>query len=205
MFRLRQIILNGEIMIRVTIGIGILCFASAAFGSGPFGIEKGTELSALEGAKEVAANKYSFTPPKAHPEFETYIAIASDSHGVCWLKAIGRDVQTSGYGTELKTKYESFEQKLTKVYGNNKSYDFLMPDSIWDEPKDFMMGLLRNERHKAALWNSAANSKLTDSLTEIGLITVAASRDTGYITIEYKFDNYDACKEEINTKLDQVL
>ena len=70
-------------------------------------------------------------------------------------------------------KYESFEQKLTKVYGNNKSYDFLMPDSIWDEPKDFMMGLLRNERHKAALWNSAANSKLTDSLTEIGLALIA--------------------------------
>ena len=192
-------------MNKLIMGIGAFCFAATAFASGPFGVEKGSKLASLGESKEIAPGKYTFTPKKAHPAFETYVALVSDSQGVCWIKAIGKDIRTSTYGTELKSEFSSFEGKLSKVYGENKKFDYLMPGSIWDEPKDYMPALIKKERVLATLWSAEHNSKMKDNLKSLALLASATSRDTGYIAIEYEFDNYDSCKKEISEKVDDVL
>lgn len=192
-------------MKKTIIGISALCFASSAFAGGPFGIGQGAKLASLGETKEIAAGKYTFTPKKVHPAFETYVALVSDLQGVCWIKAIGKDISTSTYGSELKNKFSSFEGKLSKVYGENKKYDFLMADSIWDEPKDYMPALIKKERTLATLWSAEYNSKMKDNLNSIALLAAGSSRESGYIAIEYEFNNYDACKKEISEKVDDVL
>jgi len=192
-------------MKRIIIGISVLCFVSSTFAGGPFGIEQGAKLASLGETKEIASGKYTFIPKKAHPAFETYVAIVSDSQGVCWIKAVGKDISTSTYGTALKSKFSSFEGKLSKVYGENKKYDFLMTDSIWDEPKDYMPALIKKERTLASVWGVEYNSKMKDNLSSVVLLASASSRESGYIAIEYEFNNYDACKKEISEKVDDVL
>jgi hypothetical protein len=192
-------------MNKFIIGISALCFASSVFAAGPFGVEQGAQLTSLDEAKEVAAGRYTFTPKKAHPAFETYVAVVSDSQGVCWIKAIGKDITTSTYGTELKSKFSAFKDKLSKVYGENENYDYLMPDSIWDEPKDYMPALTKKERVLASVWSAEYNSKMKDNLKSIALIVSGSTRESGYISIEYEFNNYEACKEEISEEVDDVL
>jgi glucosamine 6-phosphate synthetase-like amidotransferase/phosphosugar isomerase protein len=204
-FKFKSIINQGENMNKLIVGIGAFCFASTAFAAGPFGIEKGTKLASLGESKEIAPGKYTFTPKKAHPAFETYVALVTDSQGVCWIKAIGKDIRTSTYGTELKSEFSSFESKLSKAYGENKKYDYLMPDSIWDEPKDYMPALIKKERVLATLWSAEHNSKMKDNLKSLALFASGSSRESGYIAIEYEFDNYDSCKKEISAKVDDVL
>jgi len=205
MFLIKSVINQGEYMNKLIMGISALCFASSAFAAGPFGVEQGAKLASLGETKEIAAGKYTFTPKKAHPAFETYVALVSDSQGVCWIKAIGKDIITSTYSTELKSKFSSFEGKLSKVYGENKKYDYLMPDSIWDEPKDYMPALIKKERVLASLWGAEYNSKMKDNLKSLALLASGSTRESGYIAIEYEFNNYEACKKEISEKVDDVL
>jgi hypothetical protein len=192
-------------MNKFIIGISALCFASSVFAAGPFGVEQGSKLTSLGEAKEIAAGKYTFTPKKAHPAFETYVALVSDSQGVCWIKAIGKDITTSTYGTELKSKFSTFKDKLSKVYGENENYDYLMPDSIWDEPKDYMPALMKKERVLASVWSAEYNSKMKDNLKSLVLIVSGSTRESGYMSIEYEFNNYEACKKEISEEVDDVL
>jgi len=61
------------------------------------------------------------------------------------LAAIGKNVSTSVYGSELKDAFNEMEKSIIAGYGDSKRYDFLRSGSIWDEPKDFMMGLLKKK------------------------------------------------------------
>lgn len=184
---------------------GALCIISSVFAAGPFGIEKGTKLDSLGKTKETESGKYTFVPQKTLPEFETYVALVSDLQGVCWIKAIGNDIRTSPYGSELTSKFSKFEKKLSNIYGSNKQYDFLLADSMWNEPKDYLHALLEHERRLASVWGPEYNSKMTDDLKSVSLIASATSLESGYIAIEYTFNNYEACKEEISEQVADAL
>lgn len=116
---------------------------------GPFGLWMGMKPEEFPGElKEVAPHKYSTSaPPKVHSAFERYVLEMPPKTGLSWIKAIGRDVQTNVFGTTLSGAFADMLQRLTAVYGRGEVNDFLMPGSIWGDPQDWMVGLLKRDRH----------------------------------------------------------
>ena len=95
--------------------------------------------------------------------------------------------------------------KLEKVYGNATTTDVLLPGSIWDEPDDFMIGLIKKERYLFSIWNAESRARLDSTISMIGLGVNPLGTDKGYITLEYYFSTSDACDKEIAALEDDAL
>ena len=132
-----------------------ILFAQAAI-AGPFGLNMGMTIKQIDAnAKQVEPGIFITTEvPKPHSGFETYAVKVGSTSGLCWIKAIGKDVSTSVYGFELKLEFKEMEQKLTKAYGKGEETDLLMPGSIWSEPKDFMAAMAKKERFLMTIWKN---------------------------------------------------
>ena len=167
----------------------------------------GMQLSDFsQSLKEIAPFKFALdVPPKPHPAFGMYLLQITPKCGLSWIKAIGHDVSTSGYGIELQSAFDSMEQKLKNSYGPCKRSDFLMVDSMWDEPKDWMMSLLKKERFLSSSWDTSSGARLTEALESIYLFASAADTDTGYIGIEYTLKTGPQSDVEISELQDDVL
>ena len=118
---------------------------------------------------------------------------------------IGHTIQTSVYGVELQTAFDSLEKKLSATYGKGKRTDFLMPDSIWNEPRDWMQSFLNRERYLLKVWSSEHGSTLADSLMSVGLVVGALDVNSGNISIEYSFENIASAEAEISAAEDEAL
>jgi hypothetical protein len=174
---------------------------------GPFGFWMGMRLEEI-GAEpeEVAPLKYRVVnAPKPHSAFESYILQITPQYGLSWVKAIGHTIQTSVYGIELKTAFESLERKLSAIYGKFERTDFLMPDSIWNEPRDWMQSLLNKERYLMTMWSPEHGSVLVDSLQSVLLVVGIFDLNSGYIGIEYSFENISSAEKEISAAEDESL
>ena len=140
-----------------------------------------------------------------HPDFEFYSVVVTPEHGLCKLTLAGNDVATSTFGTELKNKFEDLLSALNGKYGPpSNSFDFLRAGSIWNEPRDWMMGLLRKERTLASFWGGR-NTTLPDFLQSISITASALSTTKAFIRISYEFDNIDACMQTLKTKRNSKL
>lgn len=190
----------------IALAIAGLISATSAI-AGPFGLDMGMALKNIPGKREDLGNgMYKFTSvPKPHSAFEAYVVQVSPKHGLCWIKAVGKDIPTNVYGIELKSAFNDMKGRLEKTYGQHDTTDFLMPDSIWNESNEFMMGMHLKQRYLMALWDAENNSDLTDNLRAIGLVASANGRDQGYISIEYSFQNEEACEAELTSQEDSVL
>ena len=156
--------------------------------------------------EEVAPCK--FRAPKVqkpHSAFEEYIVQVAPRAGLSWIKAIGKTIETSTYGVELKAAFESMEAKLATTYGKHKKHDFLMHDSIWNEPRDWMQALLNRERVLMAEWTREDGSSLIDSLSSVALMVGVYDTSSGYITVEYSFENGGDADAEIAALEDDAL
>jgi len=174
---------------------------------GPFGLWMGMTASEVEASlEELAPCKFRASAvPKPHSAFESYILQIAPRSGLSWIKAIGKTVETSAYGLELKSAFESMEAKLTATYGKHKKLDFLMQDSIWGEPRDWMQALLSRERIFMAEWSRKDGSSLGDSLSSIALVAGVYNTSSGYIAIEYSFQNGSNADAEIAALEDEAL
>ena len=134
-------------MSRTVIVLSFSFFPLWCFG-GPFGLDKGMTLPQLgPTAKQVAPGKYRVTSvPKPHSAFDSFIVQVSPKTGLCWVKPMGKTISSSVYGVELKTAFGDMKGRLEQVYGASKTTDVLLPGSIWNEPKDWMMSLRKKER-----------------------------------------------------------
>jgi hypothetical protein len=140
--------------------MGLFCATGAT--AGPFGLEMGMSLKDIGGKPEkVGPGKYKLTNvPRPHSAFGMYVVQVAPVGGLCWIKAIGKTLATSSYGIELKSALKKMEQKLEASYGKHKTIDFLMPGSYWDEPRDWMTGLIKKERVFGAIWEAEEKSSL---------------------------------------------
>lgn len=174
---------------------------------GPFGLSMGLTLEEVGvDCVEVAPGKYrADSVPMPHSAFEYYVLQITPRHGLSWVKAIGNTIQTSPFGVELTTEFDSFEKKLSAVYGRGHRTDVLLTGSIWDEPRDRMMAFVNRERFLMAEWSSKHGSSLKDSLVSVGLIANALDPTSGYISVEYSFKNAEAADAEIAAAEDLAL
>lgn len=174
---------------------------------GPFGMWMGMTISDFEAPLDEVAPCKFIAPvvPKPHSAFERYVCAIAPRSGLSWIKAIGNTIQTSSYGIELKTSFDVMEQKLVATYGRQKKLDFLMYESIWNEPRDWMQSIVNKERVLMSEWSKETGALLTDSLSSVALVLGVLDTSSGYIAIEYSFENATKAEAEIAAMEDDAL
>lgn len=196
---------------RILFFASLLMVASSA-SAGPFGLKQGMSLSELQKAvngREVATeDRYVFklsTPPVPSPHFNDYRLLVTPSHGLCKIVAWSPSIKTSVYGDSVKDGFGTLFDALSSKYGKSGKYDFLRNGSIWDEPRDWTMALLKEERRLAAFWSTENGSELPNEITAITLQAVGIRPDTALISVTYEFSNFAECAEWIKSQNDAGL
>ena len=191
--------------------VAIALFAAISAVAGPLGLSKGMTLEEIK-----RHGNFTLTPEKTsvyssptltngHPDFERYTVILTPQHGLCKIMAIGKDVSTSVYGSELRSSFEGLSNALSTKYGkSNSAFNFLQAGSIWNEPNEWMMGLFKKERTLSSYWYDS-KKKLPDSIHTISLSANALATSKGWITLNYEFDNVDDCIDLLQTKKNSNL
>lgn len=184
----------------------IFLLISISLFAAPFGLSMGMSLNLVKitcGGREPVLIKdgiYRIVPAKQHPYFENYYAWIDPVKGLNYIKAIGKDIETSSYGIDVKSKFSYLEDGISKTYGKCQRTDYLMYDSIWDEPRDWMSALKNDDRYLFSIWDASTNATLKDSITSIFLSAEAEDSNTGYIILEYEFKNHDEVQKEKESK-----
>lgn len=195
------------------VGAGMLAAALALLAplahAGPFGLEQGMRLERLKqvaGLKDEGEFLYSTTRlPRTHPDFTDFRLLVTPEQGLCKLTAWTDPIPTNTYGEGVRRKYASLLAALEARYGAHKKFDFLRAGSIWDEPRDWMMGLLREERTLATYWDNEEGSRMSDRLVSVSLRAHAVSTSQGLIQLTYEFENMPACIAEIRRRESSAL
>jgi hypothetical protein len=181
--------------------------AKKVTGNGPFGLEMGIKREDFEGSLEELRPYWFKTPavPKMHSSFEDYVLQITPVQGLSFIKAIGKTISTNPYGIELRSAFENLRGKLENIYGVSEKKDYLMYDSIWNEPRDWMHSILSKERGLSAKWERTKGRNLQNDLELIYLFVAAWSTSEGYIGLEYVFTNKTASDQEIALLEDDAL
>lgn len=179
----------------------LFLFASSTF-AGPFGLKMGMSLSEVaeacggETPEYIADDRYLIHPVKTHPLFESYVAWIGEKNGLYYIKGISRDIQTTGYGTEIKQEFDRILSPLEKKYGRFQQVNKISADALWREDRYFMRSIADGSRTYEAYWVSYDE---TDTAFD-GLVSISIGIKTstiyefskGYIWIEYGFSNQDS-------------
>lgn len=179
----------------------------STIGNGPFGLVKGLrkEDFGLQ-ITEISPFVYQAeTLPRKHSAFQYYFVQITPVQGLSWIKSVGNPISTNPYGTEILTAFSEMKAKLEKIYGRAELIDFLMHDSIWDRPRDWMQALQDGERCLASSWKNNRNNQMPSDLESVFLHAGASDTYTGYIAIEYAFNNKEASDQEISMLEDDAL
>ena len=180
--------------------------------AGPFGFDPGMTKQQIidelgqNAIKEAKGDVLTLdNAPRPHSGFEEYILVIDPKRGLVKLHAVGVDISTSVYGDELKSAFNSMEESIASGYGVSKRYDFLRVGSIWDERKDYMMGLLKKERTLESFWPNNDSIKLKGQVATIDLEARALSDEKGYLLLDYEFVGFQEYHEEQKNKENQVF
>lgn len=107
---------------------------------------------------------------------------------------MGKTIETNSYGDDLKSKFLALQEALTAKFGKpDDTSDFLQAGSIWNERRDWMMGLRKKERILASFWKF-------DNGASLMLEANALSGEKGYVTVSFEFPNFDTWKQEHDQK-----
>lgn len=168
-----------------------------ATATGPFGLRMGMTKLELHAGKQLEPFKYELSSvPKPHAAFESYVAEVTPKAGLCYLKGVGKDIQSNVYGVEIKTQFANLKNQLTQNYGEPEVIDTLLPGSIWNEPNEWLMALRKNERTLIAIWKKENGAPLKGGVRVVYLGAGANRGDSGYVSVDYEFDNKDQCEAE---------
>jgi hypothetical protein len=178
--------------------------------AGPFGLSQGMTLEQIGGRPMDVGGKgkYMITEvPKPHSAFGDYVIQVGPKSGLCWVKSMGKPLETSVHGTELQSAFHDMETRLEAAYGKHLTIDELRPESIWNRPNEWMQGLAKRERELAARWSSTDGSQLPKDIRQVELYAVPypTSLNKGLLMVEYEFANFDACKAEFTAQEDDRL
>jgi hypothetical protein len=144
-------------------------------------------------------------PPKPHPSFAIYGVEISKNYGVIAIIASSKDITTSVYGEAIRNEFDKIKNQISISYGQSKDYDFLKAGNIWNEPKDWMMALLKEERALGAFWAREYGSILPDDISSVWLRAEALDTSTGYLILRYESADYDEAKAEIEAEQASVF
>lgn len=162
--------------------------------AGPFGVDTENFSLANYGCKSVGSPTFYECPdvPNKHPDIDSYIVQYADGVGVCMVKGISVDIRDSVFGDNTMSKIEKIKIQLSSKYGEGSDIRYLRSGSIWNEPEDWMMGLVKDERTFATEWEF---STPIDGSSIIFLAAKASNRETGYFVVEFYKADHERCDE----------
>jgi hypothetical protein len=173
----------------------------------PFGLRQGMSAEDL-GVKAayVGGGMYKLTSvPLPHPDLEFYVAQVSPRSGLCYVKGVGKQVRTTGYGTELQSQFERMRIEISASLGHGRTVDMLLSNSMWEGPPNWMAGLAERERLLFAQWTKETRANLGPHLTNVFVGAKAKDSGSGNVVVEYYFDNEPDCQDEIQNAADVAL
>jgi hypothetical protein len=174
-----------------------IIWSSGIYAAG-FGLEFGADPSSFDcsPAPSSPGDFLCSMPPKPHSAFETYAVKASPKHGICWIKGIGRDISDNRFGSATKSAVDEMAQTLNRLYGPSKKIDIILPRALWDEPNEWLMSIVRNERFYGYEWKNLESKK--PMLASVVLAAEATGPSTGYIALDYYATFHEECSKAIS-------
>jgi hypothetical protein len=169
--------------------------------AGPFGFEIGKAIGDYPDVvfEKIEACNTCYqvkNVPAPNKLMELYSIRHTIKSGICFIKGLSKNIETSKYGVELNIKYNSVFQSLDNKYKSThgkEKINFLASGSIWNEPGDYMMALLKKERYMYTQWQAKDSS---NKILKIFLLQNAINQEKGYLTIEYYGNNKKDCDAE---------
>ena len=162
----------------------------------PFGLDLDKHPTEY-GCTQSQKNQYWYsctTVPKPHPEFEFYELQYVDGVGICYVSAIGKTIRNDSYGITTKKRVDAIARQLKQKYGAETSKSaFLRSHSIWDDPNDWMMGVLKGDRAYQYWWGADEGFKPVGEVIELGISAKAVASDAGYVKVGFAFKRKPAC------------
>lgn len=182
----------------------LLLFECSAY-AGPFGLEMGMSIDEIDrSAKLHVLGRYSVSVPRPHSLFETYGVTVGDD-GLCHIRAISSDIYTNVFGLSLESSFMDIREKIDNVYGDSDLSDILLPGSIWKDPRDWMMSLVKQERLLSAKWENSNGKNIKGDVSHIVMLAIASDVNNGHMGVDYYFSNFDSCVSDISDNDDGVL
>ena len=176
-----------------TIIFMIMLLCSGVANAQAFGVNMGDTVS-KHGGVSIGDSLYRIKVPQPNSEFESYLALATPSTGICKVIGIGRDYKNDSYGTQIRSSYASLQQALNSKYGANKTFDFIRSGALWDKQNEFVWSIFKNERTMATFWTRNEGSTLPATMTGVSLQIKSTSASSIYIGLTYEFANSDECR-----------
>ena len=141
----------------------VLMVSITSFGNEAFGFREGMSLTEIKekfGSDKVSSIGNDIYQVELNNRL-VEIAYAVMYEGkMCKLKVHTHVEITNIYGDSLKEKYQKFHDNISSKYGTAEDLNFLRSGSIWKEPEDYTMSLLKEERVLNSYWNKEDMSVL---------------------------------------------
>ena len=161
------------------------------------------EIIGRKALSKVDGDLYTFsTAPTPHPEFEEYLCAISPQKGLLKVVALSVDIETNTFGETLKDSYAGIQTGVSKTYGKGESFDTLEDGSLWTNPEDWMMGLLKKDRKLVTYWQPTTPQ---DHITIVSLEAIALSTEKGYLRPAYEFEGWEAYMDKKKDKQDNAF
>jgi hypothetical protein len=164
---------------------------------GPFGVIMGSEPDSYPGCRAGSRSGYynCTTLPRPRPDIEEYVLESWLGTGVCFVKGWTGSIPTDSFGTELRMRVDEMARQLGQIYRIGNKRDMLLTGSIWNEPREWMMGLLKKERMYSYFWEGKGDISLKGDVIKAYVGASPLASDRGYVVVEFYFRNNPACDQ----------
>lgn len=164
--------------------------------AGPFGLDMGMNIEQLKSITNIEGNNndevFKCTKvPNPSSIFDAYYISVDGKVGLYRIMAVVNLNQLSNYGDQIKTNFNYIEELINNKYGKGTRYDFLKANSLWKDPNEWTMSLLKKERVLNDFWLNSDGLNMPDHINSIALAGVAFSRTSGGVSLTYEFTNID--------------
>ncbi|HEV7674427.1 MAG TPA: hypothetical protein VGQ12_07850 [Candidatus Angelobacter sp.] len=197
---------RGVFLFTVLIAFALPCAA------GPFGFEAGMtkeQVIAKVGQKAIrhvdGDVMFLSIAPTPHPDFSEYLLMFSPQNGLVKLVAYTDHIKTNKNGDQLMEKYQAVKAAVTAKYGKPQSFNNLVEGSIWTDPQDFTMSLVKSDRTIMSAWESGESAILPDHIKIIALEVQALNSETGQISLGYELEGFSAYVKQKKEKQNSVF
>ena len=162
--------------------------------NGPFGFTGGLsyeEIKKMVGEKNIEQTEDSYNLKVLPKNIDGFMFGSCDidkEKGLVRVIIFINRTDVDNYGVILKGKFKEITNAINEKYGKPiKEYDFLRNGSIWNEDKDFMMGIVKKERVLSNYWAVSENE---NKVTNIAMTALAQKPDSFLILLTYEFEGF---------------
>ena len=174
---------------------GCVAFPNFARAEGPFGITMGSDVASFGCVKLLSPGFYRCRSiPKPQSDFVSYTIQYHKSTGICWVKGIGRDVQTTRSGEPIQAIADDIAKRISQLYGPAKKVDYLLTTSHWSGREYWMMSMQQGERFYSYTWDDAG---MKNQIDRIYVTINTRTLNISYVIAEFQFANWRECEKRI--------